>query len=380
MNTFANTMLAAEPSRKSDDGSHFVENWPERLERARQLVLGLANGESGRDALAAIKSLASDAKWEVRCEVAHALRLFPKTDFEELSATLIQDSNSFVRRAAQNACNARRKSERQVARAFRAADDIDRQLDVMAQQKGESAARQARRICDRYGELMAGSLVHDLRCVVTSLTAACGNLIGEGNRRRTAAVRARESLDLLARMLTDAESLVRVLPMDRHVERLAGAVADAVEMATENVRANGFDPTVVELTTAVAPNLTVPMARRLIVMALANVVKNAIEAFAIGPKELRPGIISISAQAGGDGVHLHIRDNGSGMSQQELAECRRLLPGRRNKAKRFSTGYGLSIAARNIAGHGGSIEIESQEGEGTCITIYLPRDSEEPKP
>lgn len=380
MNPLIDTVLATEPSRKPDDGPHFVENWPERRERARQLVLGLANGESGRDTLAAIKSLACDAKWEVRCEVALALRLLPKTNFEELSAALIQDSNSFVRRAAQNACNSRRKSERQVARAFRAADDIDRQLDVMAQQKGESAARQARRICDQYGELVAGSLVHDLRCVATSLTAACGNLISEGNRRRTAAVRARESLDLLTRMLTDAESLVRALPADRHVERLAGVVADAVGIATENVRANGFDPTTVEISTSVATNLTVPMARRLIVMALANVVKNAIEAFAVGPKELRPDVVSVSAQADGDGVHLHIRDNGPGMSQQELAECRRLLPGRRNKTKRFSTGYGLSIAARNIAGHGGSIDIESQEGEGTCITIYLPRESEESKP
>ncbi len=355
-------------------------SWPERRELARSVVEALASGTAGNDGLALLKQLAWDEKWEVRYEVAHALKMLPREDFEDVAAALVQDSNSFVRRAAQSACNARRKSERQVARAFRAADDIDRQLDVMAQQKGESAARQARRICDRYGELVAGSLVHDLRCVATSLTAACGNLISEGNRRRTAAVRARESLDLLARMLTDAESLVRALLADRHVERLAGVVADAVGMATENVRANGFDPTIVEITTAVAPNLTVPMARRLIVMALANVVKNAIEAFAVGPKELRPGVVGVSAQADGDGVRLHIRDNGPGMSHQELAECRRLLPGRRNKSKRFSTGYGLSIAARNIAGHGGSIEIESHEGEGTCITIYLPRESEEPKP
>ena len=68
------------------------------------------------------------------------------------------------------------------------------------------------------------------------------------------------------------------------------------------------------------------------------------------------------------------------MSQQDLVECRRLLPGRRNKSKRFSTGYGLSIAARNVAGHGGSIDIESQEGEVTVISIRLPLDPEEARP
>ena len=354
--------------------------WVERRDEAASLAESVASGVAGDADLTRLKELAADSKWEVRGEVANSLRLLPRSLFDELVVSLVEDSNSFVRRAAQNACNARRKSERKVARAFRAADDIDRQLDVMALQMGEPAARQARRICDRYGELIAGSMVHDLRSLTSTLAAACGNLINEGNRRRAAAVRVRENLDLLSRMLSDAESFMRALPADRLPERLVGVVADAVQMATDNVRANGFDSLPVEVTTDLAANVSIPMARRLIVMALANLIKNAIESFASKPKELRPGRVSISATPDGDGVLIQIRDNGSGMSQQELAECRRLLPGRRNKSKRFSTGYGLLIAARNIAGHGGSMDIESQEGEGTCISIYLPKDSGEAKP
>ena len=340
----------------------------------------LAAGAAGQEDIARLKHLAADSKWEVRAEVANGLKLFPLADFEELAAVLVDDSNFYVRRAALNACNARRKSERQVARAFRAADDIERQLDLMAKQMGESAARQARRICDRYGELIAGSIVHDLRGVTGSLAAACGKLIGEGSPRRLAAVRTRESLELLTRMISDAESFMRALPTDRHPERLVGVVNDAVTMARDNVFANGFDADMVPIRTDVAMNLVVPIARRLIVMALANLIKNAIESFAIGPKELRPGEVRITAATEGDGVVIQVRDNGSGMSQQDLVECRRLLPGRRNKSKRFSTGYGLSIAARNVAGHGGSIDIESQEGEGTVISIRLPLDPEEAQP
>lgn len=354
--------------------------WDARQAEAAGLAETLMSGAAGDADIMRLRQLAVDPKWEVRGEVANALRYMPRTLFDELAASLAEDTNCFVRRAAQNASNARRKSERQVARTFRVADDIERQLDIMAQQMGDPAARQARRICDRYGELIAGSMVHDLRSVTSTLAAACGNLINEGSRRRVAAVRVGEHLDLLSRMLTDAESFMRALPADRLPERLAGVVADAVQMATDNVRANGFDPQPVEIITDVSANVSLPMARRLIVMALANLIKNAIESFVTRPKELRPGRVSISATSDGEGVLIQIRDNGSGMSQQELAECRRLLPGRRNKSKRFSTGYGLSIAARNIAGHGGSMDIESQEGEGTCITVYLPRDAGEVKP
>ncbi len=354
--------------------------WTERRDQAANLVELLASGGAGDADLTRLKELAADPKWEVRGEVAKALVFLPQPLFDELSAVMVEDSNSFVRRAAQRACDSRRLSERQAAQVCRAADDIERQLEVMAQRMGEPAARQAQRIRDRYAELIAGSMVHDLRSVLSALSSACANLINEGNRRRVYAVRVRENLDLLSRILSDAESFMRSLPVDRHPERLAGVVADAVQMATDNVRANGIDPAPVEVTTDVAANIAIPMARRLIVMALTNLIKNAIESFSSQPRELRPGSVAISATPSGDGVLIQIRDSGSGMTQQELAECRRLLPGRRNKSKRFSTGYGMLIAARNIAGHGGSMEIESQEGEGTRISIYLPKVSGEAKP
>ena len=48
----------------------------------------------------------------------------------------------------------------------------------------------------------------------------------------------------------------------------------------------------------------------------------------------------------------------------------------RNKSKRQSTGYGLPIAARNVAAHGGLLRLESRENEGTTVTILLPRESQ----
>jgi signal transduction histidine kinase len=44
----------------------------------------------------------------------------------------------------------------------------------------------------------------------------------------------------------------------------------------------------------------------------------------------------------------------------------------RNETKKQSTGYGLPIAARNFAAHGGTMELESRENEGTAVTMRLP--------
>jgi signal transduction histidine kinase len=74
-------------------------------------------------------------------------------------------------------------------------------------------------------------------------------------------------------------------------------------------------------------------------------------------------------------VTLTIEDTGQGLSDEELRSPLLLTPGRRNKSKRQSTGYGLPIAARNVAAHGGLLRLESRENEGTTVTIVLPRES-----
>jgi len=84
------------------------------------------------------------------------------------------------------------------------------------------------------------------------------------------------------------------------------------------------------------------------------------------------GRIEITAALAGADVKIVVRDNGQGMSTEEARGPLLFTPGRRNKTKRQSTGYGLPIAARNLTAHGGTLALETQEDEGTTVTMTLP--------
>jgi signal transduction histidine kinase len=78
---------------------------------------------------------------------------------------------------------------------------------------------------------------------------------------------------------------------------------------------------------------------------------------------------------GEERVEIMIRDNGMGLSKEELAKVREFVPGGTSK-KTYGTGFGLPIARRRIADHGGELGIDSVEGQGTTVTITLPVEAE----
>jgi hypothetical protein len=79
-------------------------------------------------------------------------------------------------------------------------------------------------------------------------------------------------------------------------------------------------------------------------------------------------------------VDLQISDNGMGFAPEEAAALKPFTPGRRNKTKRNSTGYGLPNAMRNIGAHGGTVHVSSEMNRGTTVTVRLPlRDAGAPE-
>lgn len=96
--------------------------------------------------------------------------------------------------------------------------------------------------------------------------------------------------------------------------------------------------------------------------AILNLLTNALDAMPDG------GELWIVAQRTDDGFLLTIRDTGEGIPADRLA----LIFEPFYTTKGEGTGLGLSITHTIITSHGGRIEVQSQEGEGTEFLIYLP--------
>lgn len=345
--------------------------WTERRKIATRVVAALHDGSARRADRALLEVLAADSKWEVRREIAEALVVMPDAVYPGLASKLTADANSFVRRAANRAVDRRKKTAKKADHAKKAADEISQLFELIEDKHGRRAVQRARRACERYNELVVGSMVHDLRSILTYLETHCGGLIDEGHKRRRLAIRVREDIEFLTRTLDDMDAFTRPAPTTRHRERLSDLVAAATELAQEYATKCGCDISAAQLVIDVPETITVEIVRHLIVMALANVLKNAIEACGSDSEEIA-GLVKVQAVVFEERAVISISDNGIGMSDEEKQGCSLFVPGRRNKGKQFSTGYGLPIAARNVSAHGGSLTLESREDEGTTVTITLP--------
>jgi signal transduction histidine kinase len=98
-----------------------------------------------------------------------------------------------------------------------------------------------------------------------------------------------------------------------------------------------------------------------------NLVSNAIKYTHSG------GIVSISAWVEGDEILIRVKDNGSGIAEEEQQKVFEPFF-RGNQGRRFKQGMGLglSIARDLVEAHGGRITLESAPGEGSRFTINLP--------
>jgi signal transduction histidine kinase len=95
-------------------------------------------------------------------------------------------------------------------------------------------------------------------------------------------------------------------------------------------------------------------------------IQNGVEAMPDG------GLLRVWVDANEDAkehVSIHIRDTGVGIPEGEVNKV--FDPFYTTKPQ--GIGLGMAIAHKVIAGHGGSIDLESVEGDGTMVTIELPR-------
>ena len=101
-----------------------------------------------------------------------------------------------------------------------------------------------------------------------------------------------------------------------------------------------------------------------------NLITNAAGAVGAG------GDVTISSDEDSSGGYAVVRvmDTGKGIRQEDLDRV--FEPFFTTKAGGRGTGLGLSVSLGIVRKHDGTIEIESEEGYGTTVSVYLPRDAE----
>jgi len=265
--------------------------------------------------------------------------------------------------------------ERRVAERTRELAEINQRLQVEISERAqaEDALRHAQKM-DAIGQL-TGGIAHDFNNMLTGVLGAL-DLI----QRRVAAGRVSEIDRYIEAAMSSANraaSLTHRLLAFARRQSLDPRPVDVNQMVMsmeELVRRTIGESIELEIDLNKALRLTSTDEHQL-ENALLNLVINARDAMPDGGRLLiQTDVVHVAAQhevlSPGDYVRLSVQDTGSGMSAEVIA--RAFDPFFTTKPIGQGTGLGLSMVYGFINQTGGHVQIDSAQGRGTRIDLYLP--------
>lgn len=317
--------------------------------------------------------LAKDEKWEVRKVVADNSHLVDDTIFMEIAALLSEDSTVYVKRSMDQQLSRRRTARKDfdVLRDERTV--YAEQLSVFKEKYGELAHKDAITVSENLCCVFTGTLAHDLRSVSLPLIKNTKAILKKHTDKvDSGKIESIEyNLKLLKKMIDDIENYSKKIPEERTVENIHDVLYKSVNMARENAEIVEVDTSKITVDLSNNDGSKFKISRQPFLMALTNIIKNAFESFVHAKSDVDPKIaIQFKSEMGK--IRIEITDNGIGISPKDIQSITTFVPGRFNKSKKQSTGFGLPQAMRTIRAHDGEISLVSQEGQGTTIRIELP--------
>ena len=149
---------------------------------------------------------------------------------------------------------------------------------------------------------------------------------------------------------------------------LAQVIGNCCDLLALKAREAGVD-----LAIGLSPDLPDIVAdKRAVKQILINLLSNAVKF------SNRDGRVSVNARQEGNDILLTVQDTGIGIAEADLPRLGNPFFQARSAYDRRhdGTGLGLSIVKGLVALHGGEVQVSSELGKGTCITIQLPLDCE----
>jgi signal transduction histidine kinase len=168
-----------------------------------------------------------------------------------------------------------------------------------------------------------------------------------------------EGLERIRQIVTDLRVFSRLDEAEKKEVDLGESLAATVRFLGPLGREQG-----VQVETDFPKNLRLLCSPGALNQAVSNVLANAIQAS-------RPGQtvnLCISREAGT--VRIRVEDHGTGIDKASLPKI--FDPFFTTRPVGKGVGLGLSITHQVVAAHGGTIEVDSEPGRGTVVTILLP--------
>ncbi len=246
-------------------------------------------------------------------------------------------------------------------------------LDISASRKMEDALRdrnEALVAADQVKTAFLSRMSYELRTPLTSiggfgemLQAGYAGKLGDQQQAYIDAIM--DSVAVLGRQIDNVLDLAQGEAGTLAIERapvdvrtlLEGALADAKVLAKAEK---------IELVGNLADDLgsiegDAPRLSRLVAGLLDNAVRYTV------PTRRTGGRVLLHAAGDARGVDIIVSDNGPGMPEAVAAVTKG------EQAGTSSGGIGLALARQLVAAHGGTMEVVSEQGQGTLVRISLPR-------
>lgn len=212
------------------------------------------------------------------------------------------------------------------------------------------------------GQLSAG-IAHEVRNPLSSIKMSLQilekRLNPTGNDQKRFKI-AQKEVEHLEKLVSDILIFARPVEPDRKPVNINVLVEHSLHMAEKEIMDKG-----IKIETRLSEGLPEAFIdQAMIDQVLLNIYLNAIDAMEPGGRLF----LSTSRPKGNGSVSVTIEDNGCGIAPEDIAHIFNPF----FTKKKYGTGLGLTQVKKIIDQHNGTIEISSQQGNGTRVVVNLP--------
>ena len=213
---------------------------------------------------------------------------------------------------------------------------------------------------------LARSIAHEIRNPLNFISLSIDHLKkkyepqGDDEERRkfeTLITSIKHEIQRLNKLVGDFLDYGKALKLNRQETDVGGLIREVIELVRAKAEKDGVR---IQVYDGKLPKLSVDP--ELIKTCLVNIILNAFQAMPTG------GDLTLSTKLSDERAHIIIQDTGVGVSRENLQK----LFDPFFSTKSTGLGLGLAMTRRVVEEHGGKVDFQSAEGQGSTMTISLP--------